>query len=113
MDNFQNGLIDVLICTYGVGSTGLTLTRSHRVILLDRPWTPGDVLQAEDRVRRIGQQSPVVYSVWISSTQFDQKLDSLLQAKHNRCGQVVEGIFKRFNANFKKLTPTISGCVQI
>ncbi len=45
MDSFQAGEIDVLICTYGVGATGLTLTRSHTVILLDRPWTPGDVMQ--------------------------------------------------------------------
>ncbi len=36
---------------------GLTLTRSHTVVLLDRPWTPGDTAQAEDRVRRIGQVS--------------------------------------------------------
>jgi SNF2 family DNA or RNA helicase len=57
VDRFQMGMIDVLICTFGVGSTGITLTRSHTVILLDRPWTPGDTAQAEDRVRRIGQVS--------------------------------------------------------
>ena len=45
MDDFQDGQLDVIICTYGVGSTGLTLTRSHRIILLDRPWTPGDARQ--------------------------------------------------------------------
>ena len=49
VDQFQEGLIDVLICSYGVGATGLTLTRSHIVVLLDRPWTPGDVLQVHQR----------------------------------------------------------------
>jgi hypothetical protein len=29
VDRFQNGDLDVLVCTYGVGSVGLTLTRSH------------------------------------------------------------------------------------
>ena len=41
VDQFQSGNIDVLICTYGVGATGITLTRANTVILLDRPWTPG------------------------------------------------------------------------
>jgi SNF2 family DNA or RNA helicase len=48
IDSFQNLEIDVLICTYGVGATGLTLTASHTVMLLDRPWTPGDVMQVID-----------------------------------------------------------------
>ena len=55
VDKFQSGNLNVLICTYGVGSTGLTLTRSHTVVLVDRPWSPGDLLQAEDRIRRIGR----------------------------------------------------------
>lgn len=43
----------------GAGGVGLTLTAACTVILVDRPWTPGDVNQAEDRVRRIGQKRPV------------------------------------------------------
>lgn len=77
VDRFQAGLSPVFVCTYGAGGVGLTLTgkscfyafrfaphhytcSSHAfafctvaactVILVDRPWTPGDVNQAEDRV---------------------------------------------------------------
>ena len=81
MDRFQLGEVDVLVCTFGVGATGVTLTRSHTVLLLDRPWTPGDVLQAEDRVRRIGQRAAAVGSLWLSKYPVDEKLDKLLQAK--------------------------------
>lgn len=59
---------------------GLTLTRSHTVILLDRPWTPGDTAQAEDRVRRIGQvtllyiialyNNHLMYSLCVEYTSF-------------------------------------------
>lgn len=92
MDQFQEGKIDVLILTYGVGSTGLTLTMSSRVVLLDRPWTPGDVKQAEDRVRRIGQVEKEVKSTWISGFPYDEQLDALLLSKDKKSSQVVEGI---------------------
>lgn len=91
VDQFQLGNLDVLVCTYGVGATGLTLTRSHRVVLLDRPWTPGDVMQAEDRIRRIGQVAPEVFSYWICGFPFDDKLDSMLQRKNKRSTKVIEG----------------------
>ncbi|CAM9198997.1 unnamed protein product, partial [Ectocarpus fasciculatus] len=92
VDQFQEGKIDVLILTYGVGSTGLTLTMSSRVVLLDRPWTPGDVKQAEDRVRRIGQVEKEVKSTWISGFPYDEQLDALLLSKDKKSSQVVEGI---------------------
>lgn len=34
VDNFQAGKLNVLICTYGVGAVGLTLTKSSLVVLL-------------------------------------------------------------------------------
>eukprot|EP01041_Mallomonas_annulata_P001799 gene1799-3491_t len=113
VDAFQTGSIDVLICSFGVGATGLTLTHSHVVVLLDRPWTPGDVMQAikayddmiiiarvgvsydddfqnaEDRIRRIGQKSKSIESIWISAFTLDSKLDKLLQSKDKSCRQVL------------------------
>ena len=88
VDSFQADQLQVLVCTFGVGATGLTLTRSRLVILLDRPWTPGDVMQAEDRVRRIGQSAAEVESVWISGFDFDRKLDDML-LKKLRCAEKV------------------------
>lgn len=39
--------------------------------------------QAEDRIRRIGQRSAVVTSVWITAAEFDcdGKVDEMLQQK--------------------------------
>jgi hypothetical protein len=114
VDRFQSGCLDVLICTYGVGATGITLTKSHTVILLDRPWTPGDVLQAEDRIRRIGQQSDVVHSIWVSKFPVDDKLDKLLQTKDSNCQIVLSepnttGSRKWFNNNpTSNAVPSIS-----
>ena len=48
----------------------------------------GDVFQAEDRVRRIGQKSSIVTSIWITGYPLDEKLDKLLQLK-DKSSQIV------------------------
>lgn len=58
------------------------------MILLDRPWSPGDLLQAEDRIRRIGQMSNHIESIWIAAFDLDKKLDKMLQIK-DKASQVV------------------------
>ncbi len=90
VDNFQSGLSPVFVCTYGAGGVGLTLTAACTVILVDRPWTPGDVNQAEDRVRRIGQKRPV-RSIWIRAFDIDEKIDELLDHKDVTSNTVVDG----------------------
>lgn len=88
-----------------MGATGLTLTRSHTVYLLDRPWTPGDVMQAEDRVRRIGQTADEIRSFWIVGFDIDKKLDSLLQTKDKSCQTVLADGTKRqwFSSDEKEI----------
>lgn len=80
VDNFQQGLSPVFVSTFGAGGVGLTLTAAHSIILLDRPWTPGDAKQAEDRVRRIGQIKPVT-SFWMAAFDIDKQIDDLLEQK--------------------------------
>ena len=88
VDSFQNGLSPVFVCTFGAGGVGLTLTAASTVILLDRPWTPGETHQAEDRVRRIGQKKEQVQSIWVSAFDLDEQIDQLLEQK-NQTSQAV------------------------
>ena len=77
----QQELYSVFIATFGAGGVGITLTQARTIIFLDRPWTPGELLQAEDRIRRIGQDKET-RSIWVSAFEFDSQLDAMLQEKN-------------------------------
>lgn len=90
VDNFQAGSSAVFVATFGAGGVGLTLTAAHTILLVDRPWSPGEVFQAEDRVRRIGQKHPVT-SIWISAFELDEQMNQLLISKNSTANAVLAG----------------------
>lgn len=90
IDRFQAGDRKAIVCTLGAGNVGITLTAASTVILVDRPWTPGDAVQAEDRLHRIGQRNAVT-SVWLQANGADEAIDALLEQKHERIELVLAG----------------------
>lgn len=99
IDGFQAGNIRYLVCTYGVGGTGITLTAAHHVILIDRAWTPGDCVQSEDRLHRIGQKDTVLVD-WIQCGNVDQKIDALLLRKQGNISTIMTGNKDELPLNF-------------
>ena len=90
VDRFQSGTSKILIGTIKAGGVGLTLTAANQVILVDRPWTPGDADQAEDRCYRIGQKN-TVNAYWIQLGAIDEAIDALLAEKRDRIELVLKG----------------------
>ena len=68
VDKFQNGLSPVFVCTFGAGGVGLTLTAARTIILMDRPWTPGDAHQAEGKRDRPTQMSRLCGGLFLKLT---------------------------------------------
>jgi superfamily II DNA/RNA helicase len=87
---FQAGKFRSFVTTFGAGGVGITLTKAQTVILVDRPWTPGDTTQAEDRIHRIGQRSAVL-AIWVQWDETDQAVDAILDDKHERIELVMSG----------------------
>ncbi len=90
VDRFQSGERKAIVCTFGAGGVGITLHAASNVILSDRPWTPGDAMQSEDRLHRIGQRNPVT-AHWIQAFEVDEAIDAILLAKQERIDLVMEG----------------------
>ena len=107
VDNFQNGNSAVFVCTFGAGGVGLTLTAARSIMLLDRPWTPGDAHQAEDRIRRIGQMHPVT-SIWVTAFDVDKQIDAVLESKTDTASAVLDQDYKTAQSSGSKQSHKIS-----
>jgi SWI/SNF-related matrix-associated actin-dependent regulator of chromatin subfamily A-like protein 1 len=57
IDQFQDGDAKVFVGTIASCGAGINLTAASRVFFVELHWVPGDMLQAEDRVHRLGQTS--------------------------------------------------------
>lgn len=90
VDRFQGGASPLLIATYGTAGLGFTLHRARHVVLLERPWTPGDAEQAEDRAHRIGMGSALTCH-WLQLGVADQLVDGLIASKAERIALVLQG----------------------
>lgn len=99
VDRFQSGESKVFISTIGAGGVGLTLTKAQTVLLVDRPLTPGDAEQAEDRCHRIGQKSNVT-CIWLQYGEVDTKVDIILQEKSKNIEAILTGLEDKSNIQF-------------
>jgi len=86
--DFQAGKIPLLLATTAA-KEGLTLTRAHNAIFIERFWTPADETQAEDRVWRIGQEKPVKITYLHIPGTIDDYMRDLIEDKRSTVQQVL------------------------
>ena len=91
--DFQtNPEVRVALLSITAAGVALTMTAASTVFFAELYWTPGLLLQAEDRVHRIGQTREVHVTYFLSEGSADVLLWPLLRAKMRVLGEVVEGL---------------------
>lgn len=77
----------------GITAAGiaLTLTAAHVVFFAEMFWTPGSLIQAEDRAHRIGQTRDVKIFYFFAESTIDELLWPLVRKKLQLLGEIVEG----------------------
>ena len=89
VDMFNNGQLDVLLCTYGAASTGINLTASNLMVMNDLPWTTSEYEQAKKRSHRLGQKRDCRIVHVIGSS-----VDDLILKTLNAKMKVITGVMK-------------------
>ena len=98
VDAFNTGASRVLVGQIRSAGVGLTLHGNglnHRVIVAQLPWTPAELVQAEDRLHRIGQTNDVEVEIALAHIDgewtIDERLFSVLTEKYFNASTVLDG----------------------
>ncbi|KAK9672109.1 hypothetical protein RND81_12G077000 [Saponaria officinalis] len=87
----EKDAIRAAVLSIKAGGVGLTLTAATTVIFAELSWTPGDLIQAEDRAHRIGQVSSVNVYYLIANDTVDDIIWDVVHRKLENLGQVLDG----------------------
>ena len=82
--SFQSQEVEkaIIIASLAVASEGLTLTATDEIVFAETDWVPATMLQAEDRIHRISQQSDkCVYHYIIAIGTLDPYIYNVLRQK--------------------------------
>ncbi|KAJ1485867.1 P-loop containing nucleoside triphosphate hydrolase protein [Baffinella frigidus] len=90
--------VRVAVLSVTAAGTGLTLTAAHTVVFAELHWTPGIMLQAEDRVHRIGQESAVNVHYLLAKGTCDDLIWESVSSKMRIVGRALDGKTGDLNA---------------
>ena len=87
----------VAVLSLTASCTGITLTAASTVVFAEMNWTPGIMVQAEDRAHRIGQTTAVNVYYLIGENTLDAMIYPRLKLKSEVFSNIVDGCQANFS----------------
>lgn len=87
--------VQVIVLNIASAGFGITLTAARACAFLQLPWTPGDMIQAADRVHRIGQEDNVIVYNLVAEGTVEETIGDMIVAKAVVANAVVDGGMNR------------------
>ena len=91
VEKFQTQDVQVALLSITACGQGLTLTAAHTVVFAELYWVPGQMIQAEDRVHRIGQEEMVDVHYCIAQGSLDELIFGTLNKKSKDTTGILDG----------------------
>lgn len=87
----QDPDVKVIVLNIASAGFGITLTAASACAFVQLPWTPGDLIQAADRVHRIGQVDNVTVYNLVAEGTVEEQIGELIMAKAEVSNNVIDG----------------------
>lgn len=98
IDKFMNqDNIKLFVGNIRAAGVGITLTASSNVAFIELPWTPSELVQAEDRVHRIGQRDSVNVYYLVAEETVEVDVATILTEKAEVIDKIIDGKETEFN----------------
>ena len=87
----QDPDVKVIVLNIASAGFGITLTAASACAFVQLPWTPGDLIQAADRVHRIGQLDNVTVYNLVAEGTVEEQIGDMIVAKAEVSNNVIDG----------------------
>lgn len=92
VDRFQTDpSCQLMVASLKAAAEGLTLTAANNVLVVELPWAPTHLEQAEDRTHRIGQTLPVNVWLLVAAGTLEERILEILDRKQQVADRAVDG----------------------